>query len=274
MTATKVLRFELRDLARSRWVGGYALFLLLLTTLLLRFGGGGPRAVLSLMNVVLTVVPLASLVFGTMYLYGSRDFIELLLAQPVSRPALFAGLYAGLVVPLACGFLLGVGLPFLWYGTTLAGPVAALLGTGTLLTLVFTAVAMLVSLTVDDRAKGLGAAILLWLGATALYDALLVLVASTLSDHPLELPLLGPHPAQPRRPWPRAVAAPAGYGGADGLHGRRLRAILRERTGGRRHGGRARILVRGPSGPGPAAVRAKGFLTPTALPRRYGVCYS
>ncbi len=191
MTATKVLRFELRDLARSRWVGGYALFLLLLTTLLLRFGGGGPRAVLSLMNVVLTVVPLASLVFGTMYLYGSRDFIELLLAQPVSRPALFAGLYAGLVVPLACGFLLGVGLPFLWYGTTLAGPVAALLGTGTLLTLVFTAVAMLVSLTVDDRAKGLGAAILLWLGATALYDALLVLVASTLSDHPLELPLLG-----------------------------------------------------------------------------------
>lgn len=191
MTATKVLRFELRDLARSRWVGGYALFLLLLTGLLLRFGGGGPRAVLSLMNVVLTVVPLASLVFGTMYLYGSRDFIELLLAQPVSRPALFAGLYAGLVVPLAGGFLLGVGLPFLWHGTTLAGPVAALLGTGTLLTLVFTAVAMLVSLTVDDRAKGLGAAILLWLGATALYDALLVLVASTLSDHPLELPLLG-----------------------------------------------------------------------------------
>ena len=66
-----------------------------------------------------------------------------------------------------------------------------LLGTGTLLTLVFTALAMLVSLRVNDRAKGLGLAILLWLVATALYDALIVLVATTFSDYPLELPLIG-----------------------------------------------------------------------------------
>jgi Cu-processing system permease protein len=60
----------------------------------------------------------------------------------------------------------------------------------TLLTLVFTAVAMLVSLLVGDRARGLGLAILLWLAATALYDALIVLVATTFSDYPLELPLI------------------------------------------------------------------------------------
>jgi Cu-processing system permease protein len=194
MTAAKVFRYELQDLRRSRWIAGYALLLLLLTEALLRFGGGGPRAVLSLMNVVLVVVPLASIVFGTMYLYGSRDFIELLLAQPVGRSALFVGLYAGLAVPLAGGFLLGVGLPFLWGGAgdgSVTGPLAMLLGAGTLLTLVFTALALLVSLLFDDRAKGLGLAILLWLAATALYDALLVLVATTFSDYPLELPLIG-----------------------------------------------------------------------------------
>jgi Cu-processing system permease protein len=194
MTAAKVFRYELQDLRRSRWIAGYALLLLLLTEALLRFGGGGPRAVLSLMNVFLVVVPLASIVFGTMYLYGSRDFIELLLAQPVGRSALFVGLYAGLAVPLAGGFLLGVGLPFLWGGAgdgSVTGPLAMLLGAGTLLTLVFTALALLVSLLFDDRAKGLGLAILLWLAATALYDALLVLVATTFSDYPLELPLIG-----------------------------------------------------------------------------------
>lgn len=194
MTSITVFRYELQDLRRSRWVLGYALFLLLLTEALLRFGGGGPRAVLSLMNVVLAVVPLVSVVFGTMYLYGSRDFIGLLLAQPVGRGALFAGLFAGLAIPLAAGFLLGVGLPFLWDGAgdgALAGPLAVLLGAGTLLTLVSTAVVMLVSLLVDDRAKGLGLAILLWLGATALYDALIVLVATTFSDYPLEQPLIG-----------------------------------------------------------------------------------
>lgn len=194
MTAAKVLRYELQDLRRSRWLLGYTLLLLVLTDALLRFGGGGPRAVLSLMNVVLVLVPLVSIVFGTMYLYGARDFIELLLAQPVGRGSLFAGLYGGLAAPLAVGFLLGVGLPFLWAGLgegSLAGPLAMLLAAGVLLTLVFTALAFLASLLFEDRAKGLGAAILVWLAATVLYDALIVLVAAMFSDHPLELPMLG-----------------------------------------------------------------------------------
>jgi Cu-processing system permease protein len=194
MTSMTVFRYELQDLRRSRWVLGYTLCLFLLTEALLRFGGGGPRAVLSLMNVVLGVVPLVAIVFGTMYLYGSRSFIQLLLAQPVGRGELFAGLYTGLALPLAAGFLLAVGLPFVWDGGgdgALAGPLTMLLGSGTLLTLVFTALAMLVSLRVNDRAKGLGLAILLWLAATALYDAAIVLVATGFSDYPLELPLLG-----------------------------------------------------------------------------------
>ena len=36
MTAVKVLRYELRDLGRSRWILGYALLLLLLTDALAR----------------------------------------------------------------------------------------------------------------------------------------------------------------------------------------------------------------------------------------------
>jgi Cu-processing system permease protein len=192
--AAKVLRYELQDLRRSRWVFGYALLLLALTDAVLRFGGGGPRALLSLLNVVLTLVPLVSAVFGTMYLYGARDFIELLLAQPVRRGELCAGLYAGLALPLALVFLLGVGLPFVWVGQgegSFACPLVMVLATGVLLTLAFTAVAFLVSQLFDDRARGLGAALLLWLAATALYDAVLVFVATVWSDYPLEIPLLG-----------------------------------------------------------------------------------
>lgn len=194
MTAAKVLRYELQDLRRSRWLLGYVFLLLALTDALLRFGGGGPRAVLSLMNVVLVFVPLVSIVFGTMYLYGARDFMELLLAQPVGRGSLFAGLYGGLAAPLAVGFLLGVGLPFLWGGQgdgSLAGPLAMLLTTGVLLTLAFTALAFLASLLFEDRARGLGAAILAWLAATVLYDAVIVLVGISFSDYPLELPMIG-----------------------------------------------------------------------------------
>jgi Cu-processing system permease protein len=194
MTAAKILKFQLRDLVRSRWLLGYTILLLALTEALLRFGGGGPRAVISLLNLVLILVPLVSIVFGTMYLYAAREFIELLLAQPVGRRVLFAGLYAGLALPLAGGFLLGVGLPFLWTGSgggSGSGAVGLLLGSGILLTLVFTALAFLVSVMVVDRARGLGAAIVLWLAVTVLYDAILVLVATSMADYPLELPLLG-----------------------------------------------------------------------------------
>jgi Cu-processing system permease protein len=192
--AVKVLKHEINNLRRSRWVIGYALLLLGLTDALLRFGGGGPRAVISLLNVVLILVPLVSVVFGTMYLYGAREFIELLLAQPVRRSALFLGLYGGLALPLSVAFIFGVGLPFLW-GSGVeggsAGPLAMLLLTGALLTATFTAIAFLISLLFNDRAKGLGFAILLWLAATALYDAVLVLVVTAFSDYSLERPLLG-----------------------------------------------------------------------------------
>jgi Cu-processing system permease protein len=192
--ATKVLKHELNNLRRSRWLLGYALLLLVLTDALLRFGGGGPRAVVSLLNVVLIFVPLVSLVCGTMYLYGAREFIELLLAQPVGRGTLFVGLYGGLALPLAAAFAVGVGLPFLWGGGgegSLAGPVAMTLVVGVLLTFAFTALAFLVSLMFEDRATGLGVALLLWLGATALYDAFLIFVVTAFADYRLETPLIG-----------------------------------------------------------------------------------
>jgi len=191
--ALKVLKHQISDLRRSRWLLGYALFLLGLSEALLRFGGGGPRAVVSLLNVVLTLTPLVSVVFGTMYLYGAREFIELLLAQPVRRSALFLGLYGGLALPLSIVFIIGVGLPFISDGGTEAaspGSLAILLLSGTLLTCAFTAIAFVISLLCNDRARGLGLAILLWLAATVLYDAVLVMVATMFSDYALERPLL------------------------------------------------------------------------------------
>ena len=59
------------------------------------------------------------------------------------------------------------------------------------ITTVFVGLAFLVSVVVVDRARGLGVAIVLWLGITVLYDAALVLVTTSLADYPLELPLLG-----------------------------------------------------------------------------------
>ncbi|HXG43580.1 MAG TPA: ABC transporter permease subunit [Gemmatimonadales bacterium] len=191
--ARKIVRYQLRDIARNRWVLAYAAVLLVLTEAFYRLGGDGARALLSLLNVVLILVPLVALTFGTLYLYHAREFIELVLAQPVGRGAMFAGLYIGLALPLAGGLAGGVGLPFLFHladGPLPWRPLLVLLGTGVLLTLAFTAIAFVIALRFEDRAKGFGTALLVWLACAVVYDGLVLLVTVTFADYPLETPLL------------------------------------------------------------------------------------
>jgi Cu-processing system permease protein len=189
----KVARYEMRDVVRSRWLIAYALFFLAATDLLLRFTGGEAKGLLSLMNVVLLVIPLVATVFGTMYFHHAREFVELLLAQPVNRRDLFGGLYLGILVPLAGAFLAGAGLPLAihlpWSGA-LAGTALILLAVGIALTAVFAAVALLVAVAVNDAVRGLGVAIACWLASVVLYDGAVLLLAMTFADYPLERPLL------------------------------------------------------------------------------------
>ena len=125
--ARKILGYQLRNITRNRWVLAYAGVLLILTETLFRLGGDGQRVVLSLLNLVLIFVPLVALTFGTLYLYTAREFIELLLAQPIGRGAMFAGLWGGLALPLIGAVTIGVGLPFLLHAGEGGIPVHAVL---------------------------------------------------------------------------------------------------------------------------------------------------
>lgn len=194
MTATaKIVKYQVSDVARSRWLVAYTAFFFLVSDALMRFAGSGAKALLSLMNVVLFVIPLVTAVFGTVYLYNAREFTELLLAQPVSRRQLFAGLYLGLTLPLAVGFAAGAGLPIAIHGLddpALRGTAAAVLGTGVAVTAVFTALAFVISVRTENRLKGLGVAIALWLLFSVVYDGLVLVGVAMFSDFPLEQPML------------------------------------------------------------------------------------
>ena len=192
-TTMKVARYEASNVARSRWLLVYTLFFLAATYGLLRFAGSGTKALLSLMSVVLFLVPLVTVVYGTVYLYSAREFTELLLAQPVKRWQLFTGLYLGLTVPLSLGLATGVSLPFLAHGfddPALAGTLGVLVLAGIALTSVFTGFAFLIALRYEDRLRGLGAAIGLWLVFALLYDGLVLFLVAMFSDYPLERAVL------------------------------------------------------------------------------------
>jgi Cu-processing system permease protein len=192
-TTMKIVRYQVRDVARSRWLAAYTLFFLVATEGMLRFAGSGAKALVSLASIALFVTPLATIIFGTVYLYNARELIELMLAQPIRRRQLFTGLYVGLAFPLALGLIVGIAIPFVFHGLddpALLRPLATLLIAGVTLTAIFVGLALLIALRADDRLRGLGMAIGLWLTLAIIYDGAVLFAVAMLGDHPIERPMI------------------------------------------------------------------------------------
>lgn len=185
----KILKYSFYDLMRSRWSYVYFLFYLLLGIVLLFLNNDLSKAVITLMNVIIILVPLIGTIFGVMYYYSSREFTELLLAQPVKRSSIFLGQYFGVALSLSLSLIIGLGLPFVFYGIFKSGAIwdfSLLLITGTFLTLIFTALAFIIALANENKIKGFGYAILLWLFMAVIYDGLFLMSLMYFENYPLD----------------------------------------------------------------------------------------
>jgi Cu-processing system permease protein len=174
---------------RSRWTILYGIFFLLSTLSLFYFSGNLTKSIVSLMNVTLTIIPLISIAFGVMYYYNSREFIDLLLSQPVSRKSVFMGQYFGLAFSLSLSFIFGTLIPYFIYGVFVSADIwnfLILLVVGVLLTFIFVALAYFITIRNDDKIKGFGLAILVWLYLAVIYDGLMLLFFISFNDYPLE----------------------------------------------------------------------------------------
>ena len=195
----RIAGYAIRDLARSRWLFAYAAFFMIATFALLQFSDSQTKAMLSLVNVVLLIVPLANVVFGVMYLQASREFVELLLAQPIRRRQLFAGLFFGLSTPVSLAVVGGIGIPLLVMGATretlAAGAMVALMAVA--LGAIFTGLASVLAYGIEDRVRGIVSAIGSWLLLAVVYDALVIMAAMRMSEYPIERPMLAAMFANP-----------------------------------------------------------------------------
>lgn len=185
----KVFKYTVFDLMRSKWTIIYFLFYLILTFSLLFFNNDISKSIISLMNIVLLLSPLMGILFGVTYYYNSRNFIIFLLSQPIPRTSIIKGQLSGLIFSLSLSIIAGIGIPFLYYGVFFSNNIfdfLILLLVGFFLSAIFTTLSYLCGVLNDNKIKGFGMAILLWLFLAIIYDGIFLILLIIFRDYPLE----------------------------------------------------------------------------------------
>lgn len=180
----KIIKYVLIDILRNKIVIAYTLFLAILSFSVFSLEDSADKGLLSLLNLVLIFVPLVCIIFSTIYIYNSAEFIELLVSQPVKRKTLWLSLFAGLSIALCVAFFIGTGIAIFVFDFSSTGIV--LLTSGLVLSIIFAAIACLASVFTKDKAKGIGISILLWFYFSIIFDGLMLFLLFQLSDYPVE----------------------------------------------------------------------------------------
>ncbi|HEY8399427.1 MAG TPA: ABC transporter permease subunit [Flavihumibacter sp.] len=185
----KIIKYSLLDILRNRIILAYTVLLALVAISLFMMEDNPAKAVMSLANICLLIIPLVSSIFCTIYLYNSAEFIELLVAQPIRRSRLLWGIYLGMVTALLIAVMLGIGLPVLILFPSVSG--LCLVLTGAALSVVFASLATLSAVLTRDKAKGIGLTLLMWFYFTFIFDGLVLLILFQMADYPLDSAMIG-----------------------------------------------------------------------------------
>ncbi len=185
----KILKYSIYDLLRSRWSYVYFFFYLVLAFVLFFLNNDLDKAITTIMNIVVILTPLIGTIFGVMYYYNSKEFTELLLAQPIKRSTIFMGQYLGISLSLTLSLVLGIGIPFVFYGLFHSAAIfnfSLLLLIGFFLNFIFVALAFNIAVSVDNKIKGFGYAILMWLFFAVIYDGIFMTLQMSFNEYPID----------------------------------------------------------------------------------------
>ena len=185
----KLLKYVVIDIIQNKIILIYTFLLLVISLCVFNLENNAAKGILSLLNLILIIVPLISIIFSTIYIYNSSEFIELLVSQPLRRKTIWFSIFLGLSVSLSLAFFIGAGLPILLYHADATG--LMMIAMGLFLTVVFVSISMFAASCTRDKAKGIGLSIFLWLFFSLIFDALVLFLLFQFQDYPLEQVMVG-----------------------------------------------------------------------------------
>lgn len=180
----RIIKYVILDILKNRIIIAYTIMLAVLSWSAFSLEDNSTKGLLTLLNIILLTVPLVCILFTTIYIYNSAEFIELLLSQPIQRGKIWMSIFSGLSISFILSFCIGAGIPLLIYAPFSVSGMMLFLGI--IISLVFVSIAFLSSILTRDKAKGIGFSIMLWLYFALLFDGLVLFILFQLSDYPIE----------------------------------------------------------------------------------------
>ena len=180
----RIIKFVMLDILKNKIVLAYTVFLAVFSWSALSLEDSNAKALLTLLNIILLIVPLFSILFSTIYIYNSSEFIELLVSQPIRRSKIWQSLFVGLSLSLLMAYFFSAGIPLLIFADS--GVALMMLAIGCIVSVIFVAIAFLASIMSRDKAKGIGIAILAWLYFALLFDSLVLFLIFQFAEYPIE----------------------------------------------------------------------------------------
>lgn len=184
----RILKYVVMDILKNKIVIAYTIMLALFSWSTFGLEDNVSKGLLTVLNIILLIVPLVSVLFPTIYVYNSNEFIELLVSHPVKRGMIWKALFTGLSLSMVTAYIIGTGIPLLLFADP--GTALIMIAAGSLLSVIFVAIAFLSSILTRDKAKGIGISIMLWLYFSLLFDGLVLFVFFQFADYPIEKPVV------------------------------------------------------------------------------------
>jgi Cu-processing system permease protein len=186
-TLLVIARQELRIVLRARWVAAYVLVFAALTLAVSYFGLAViefaglqefDRTAVSLLNLVLYVVPLATMLMAVQSFRDEGGATEQLFAEPVTRTEILLGKLLGLSGAHILATVLGFGCTGVFVGMKIGtvgiGSYLVLVGFTVLAGIVFLAIAAALTLLAGRRARSYAVVLVAWFLLVLLFDLLIV----------------------------------------------------------------------------------------------------
>ena len=165
----RILKYVVLDILKNKIVIVYAIMLALYSWSAFSLEDNATKGLLTVLNIILLTVPLVSVLFATIYVYNSNEFIELLVSHPVKRSVIWKALFFGMSLSMVVSFIVGVGIPLLIFADT--GTALMMIVSGSLLSVIFVAVAFLLYFAL-------------------LFDGLVLFLFFQFADYPIEKPVV------------------------------------------------------------------------------------